>query len=479
MQILEDLIRRPPVDVATWALDQVQALKQPGANVEQMPVFKLAGALQAAPKEKKQALVHSTMAGFGDLPASRRVEAVRLAMQSQDIMQKADNMEVQRMAQQQHASAMQRLRALEERQAAAQGQAPPPLEQGYNDQFEMQQDPLVENLLKITQEARFNEMPPEELQGMAQVAQRDAHSLVQPQQLLDVVAQLEPGEREQLTEALVEAKVVPEEQRGVLEEAVRPGGYADKLAGVLSLAAKAQTYAWVFVALPIAEFILAMVFDHFECSTPLVAWLRFDALLALGVSVVAYITGHTLTPVYQKLNEDPVGAVQRWQTVADARSWKVRLETAVPGIPFDTYRIGAAGLAAMVVLVLIGAVWAVIGVLELLATMFAGCNVATTFFCIIFIGMRFACVVALLWGLYYILDEIQRHRSRAPMLGGSSLLPMSEDAYPRTNQHGGQYNQGYPQQGYQQQGQQHGNQGYNYQQAPTNPQYGNYGPRHS
>merc|ERR1719267_486012 len=144
---------------------------------------------------------------------------------------------------------------------------------------------------------------------MAQVAQRDAHSLIQPQQLLDVVAELEPGEREQLTEALVEARVVPEEQRGVLEEAVRPGGYADKLAGALGLASKAQQYAWVFFALPAAEFLLALIFDHLSCGTPLVAWLRGDAVLALCVAGAAYFSGTTLSPVYQSLNADLVGAV--------------------------------------------------------------------------------------------------------------------------------------------------------------------------
>merc|ERR1719261_1329812 len=117
----------------------------------------------------------------------------------------------------------------------------------------------------------------------------------------------------------------------------------------------------------------------------------------------------------------------------------------------------------MVILILIGAVWAVIGVLELMATLVMGCAVVTTFFCIIFIGLRFGCVIAMLWGLYYILDELQRHRSRAPMLGGTSLLPMSEDAHPRSQPQGHQQqygqqvyyqNQGQP--GYYQQGSQHG-----------------------
>jgi hypothetical protein len=445
MRVLEDLLRRPPAEVAAWALDQAKELGKAGVNVEQMPVFKLAGALNGAPQEAKQALVQRAVAGFGDLPVNRRAEAVRLAMQSADIVQKADNLEVAQMAHQHHAAAMQRLRALEAKQQGGPNVVDASSTAGnlaHNDLELPPQDPMVENLLKITKEARFNEMPPQELQSMAQAAQGQAHKLMQPQQLLDVVAELRPEEREQLTEALVEAHVVPEEQRGVLEEAVRPGGYADKLAGVLNLAAKVQQYAWVFVALPAFEFVLSLIFSYMSCGTPLVAWLRFDSLLALCVAGAAFFTGHTLAPVYQKLKEDPMGAVQRWQSVQDVRSWKARLETAVPGVDFETYRAGAFGLAASVLLILIGAVWAVIGVLELLATMVFQCAFLTTVFCIIFIGMRFACVVAMLWGLYYVLDEVQRHRSRAPMLG-SSLLPMTEDALPRGHNMSGQSQPGH------------------------------------
>jgi len=426
-------LRRPPVEVASWALDQARDLGQPNVNVEQLPVFKLAGALKSLPREAKQALVQRAVSGFGDLPVHRRAEAVRLAMRSHDIMAQADNLELTRMAEREHAAAMQRLRALEQRQAAMQQGGSQMNMADTNSQMDQPfptHEPLVENLLRVAKEARFNEMPPDELRSMAQAARGEAHTLIQPQQLLDVVSELNPGEREQLTEALVEARVVPEEQRGVLEEAVRPGGYADKLGAALTLAAKAREYAWVFIVLPVIEFVTALILDHYGCGTPLVGWLRFDALLALCVAGAVYFIGHTFAPVYAILKEDPVGAVQRWQSVAQVRSWKTRLETTVPGVEFDTYQAGGLGLAVLVLLIVIGAVWAIIGVLELLATVFLGCTFVTTIFSFLFIFIRFGCLVAMMWGIYYVLDEIQRHRSRSPMLG-SSLLPMSEDAMPQ------------------------------------------------
>jgi len=440
-QVLQDLLRRPPAEIAGWALDQARDLEDPAVNVETLPIFQLAGALKAAPPEQKQALVRGAMSGFGDLPVDRRAEAVRLAMRSHDILNQAEGLELTRMAEREHAKAMQRLAALEQRQARLEGRpagvagasspeaggAPPGA--GRGEAAQSRPPPLVENLLRVAKEARFNEMQKEDLTLMAQVAQGEAVRLMEPQQLLDVVSELDQGERQQLTEALVEAHVVPEEQRGVLEEAVRPGGYVDQLGRILACVNKARKYAWVFVAIPVIEFFLAVCLVYLSCGTPLVSWLRFDALLALGVAGAVYFTGHTLAPAYRKLNADPVGAVQRWQSMQQERRWRVKLEATVPGVSFDTYRAGAAGIAVLALLVLLGAVWAVIGALELLATLLMGCSSLTTLVCTVFVGARFGLLVVLLLGLYYVLDEIQRHRSRSPVLG-SSLIPMSEDALP-------------------------------------------------
>merc|ERR1719223_328763 len=115
---------------------------------------------------------------------------------------------------------------------------------------------------------------------------------------------------------------------------------------------------------------------------------------------------------------------------------RVRFEVAIPGVQFDFYHPqGPIGVAVLVLLVLIGGVWAVVGVFELLGTLAFGCSTLTLFCCIIFIGLRFGVLVCLFLLLYYILDEIQKHRSR-PVTLGSSMLPMAEDALPRAPRHG-------------------------------------------
>ena len=54
-------------------------------------------------------------------------------------------------------------------------------------------------------------------------------SNVQLPQLLEVVANLPQAEREHFADALVRAQFVPDDQRSLLGDAVRPGGYVDTL----------------------------------------------------------------------------------------------------------------------------------------------------------------------------------------------------------------------------------------------------------
>merc|ERR1711957_460375 len=165
---------------------------------------------------------------------------------------------------------------------------------------------------------------------------------------------------------------------------------------------KVREYSWVFVALPVAEFLFALILGSFSCGTPLVVWLRFDSVVALGFVALIYSTGRTLTPVYQKLRQDPVGAAQRWQATDD---WEQKFERLVPGIRFDTYRMGGLSAAGCVVLLLVGALWAAIGLFELLGTFIFGCSGATVVVFLLFVTLRVGIVVALLGALYHLQSE--------------------------------------------------------------------------
>eukprot|EP00913_Durusdinium_trenchii_P014678 g13771.t1 len=120
----------PPADVAQWVVQQAEALSAPGARVQNLEIFQVAGALSTAPVEQKQELMKNAISGFGRLPATQRAEVLRFAVST----------------------------------AAVAG----------------------------TQEI-----------------QQDAAELVQPQQLIEVVAELKPEERERMTEAGASLSYVP------------------------------------------------------------------------------------------------------------------------------------------------------------------------------------------------------------------------------------------------------------------------------
>jgi len=280
----------------------------------------------------------------------------------------------------------------------------------------------------VVHQARLDTMSKEEAAQVMQAAQSEVSVFAQPQQLLDVVSELDEVEREQLTEALVEAHVVPEEQRGVLEEAVRPGGYADKLALAVSWLATLRQHIWVVGAIPLVELLLAVLLGSLPCNSPVLSWLRYDAVVALGAAGAIIFAGNTLAPVYAIISQDPVGVVQRWQTSPESSTWKSRLLAAVPGTQFETYRTGAIGVGIAVACVLLGAIGALVALIEWLAALALGCNALTLFVSLLFIVFRCGLVVLMVLLLYNLLDEIAKHRSRAPRLS-NTMNPNTEDPY--------------------------------------------------
>eukprot|EP00929_Paragymnodinium_shiwhaense_P043882 TRINITY_DN22533_c0_g1_i1.p1 TRINITY_DN22533_c0_g1~~TRINITY_DN22533_c0_g1_i1.p1 ORF type:complete len:497 (-),score=116.27 TRINITY_DN22533_c0_g1_i1:276-1766(-) len=449
--LIQDLLARPPSEVAAWALEQAQSLNRPDVDVAQNPLFQVAGAFSSVSTEQKQALIHGVMAGYGELPRERRAEAVRLAMQTHSLMQQSQSAQSKRPEDDDGAAggaaavreAPKRGRSgdiveaqplMRDQNASfnCNGAASPPGNSGGGSsgsrppKAKPPPSHLAQNLLMVVHNARLDKMSKQETMDVMQVAQHEVAHLAQPQQLLDVVSELNADEREQLTETLVEAHVVPEEQRGVLEEAVRPGGYADKLALAMAWLERAKSYAWVALALPGAELVIGILTGSLSCGAPLAAWLRYDGVVALcGAGAMAF-SAHTLAPVYQTLSADPIGVVQRWQTAPESYSWKTRLSVAVPGTQFELYRTGAIGVIAAVAFVILGAVGAVIALFEWLASLALGCNGLVLLVGLAFIVLRLGLVVAMVLLLFFVLDELQKHRSRAPRLS-SSLNPSFED----------------------------------------------------
>uniref|UniRef100_A0A7S4SYN2 Uncharacterized protein n=1 Tax=Alexandrium monilatum TaxID=311494 RepID=A0A7S4SYN2_9DINO len=407
-KLLRELLARQPSKLASWALEQARGLAAASAELEQTEAFQLAAALREASPEERKALARKAVTGLGELPPHRRAEAVRLAMQATDVAQRVSGPGVRQLLAE-HGGAVPELQgggAGDPDKDAPPPPPPPPTFGGASSSSgeRCPQDgeavseaaPLVRNLLILAGEAKLSELPQGELKELVDEVKVEAAHLVEPTQLVDVVLELGPDEREQLTDALVEVKVFPEEQRGLLQEAVRPGGYADRLASVMRLLGRARKRMWIFALLPAAELLLALLLGGLSCGTSLLAWLRGDSILALGQVGALYFAYYTLAPVYREVQCDIVGLVQRWRAAGQQQDFWKRLEDTVPGVDPEVWRMGGASILVFALFTVVGAFWMFLGILELMGTMAYGCSSVVLFFCNLLIGIRLTVVSTLL-----------------------------------------------------------------------------------
>lgn len=330
---VQGLLQKTPSEVADWALTQVSDLQDGSKSLETMPVFDVARQIRFASRVEKETLVRNFITGVGSLPPQKKAEVIRLVMHNVNSAQ----------------------------DAGANGSRAPP---------------LIRNVMRLAEEAKIQEMPQEELQGIVQEAQTAAAKAVKPDELLGVVRDLPAQEREQLTEALVDAHIVPEEQRETVQQAVRPGGHIDRLASALRVLDTVCGLRWCFIfALPGLELVLAGALGFCECGLPLVRWLRVDTLLTLLVALcVAYIS-RTMAPAYEKLRSDPLNSASRWQEVSrQSRSWRVRLDEALPGVGLESFQSAGTALLLGLFFQALGGLWALVGLLQISAAGVVSCS---------------------------------------------------------------------------------------------------------
>lgn len=318
------LLEKPPAEVAAWAVEQARDLGQAETLVESTPIFKVAGALRAAPVDKKEALMSRVIQGVGDLPVEQRAEAVRFIAQLPST-KPADLLK-----------------------SSASSEALPL---------------FATNFSRVAEEVAIKEMAPEEFTTLAKAMEKEQGQLIQP--LLDVVPELSEAERSRISESLVANGVVPKEHRQTLDDAIKPGGHADQLANLVRWIAFAHTYSWLVWALPIFESIVAVAIVSLGCSAPLLIWLVIDAVLGFGAAGCAFGVKYYLKSAYAEFREDPLAMVSRVQAaMAEGSS----VNDVVPGSRSALYC-----FVALVVLVVLGGILAIGGILQLLATMWAAC----------------------------------------------------------------------------------------------------------
>jgi len=385
--ILQDLLEKPPAEVAAWALEQSKALGDKKTEVESLPIFKVAQALKMAQAGEKEALLNSVMQGVGDLPVEQRAEALRL------MTQMPAGVTAESLAASSSSSSGQ--------EAAS---------------------ALSTNLARLAQEAAIKDMAPEELQQIAQVVEKNQGQLVQP--LLDAVSELTPEERNGMTDALVSKGLVSEQNRSAVEDAIKPGGTADQFASVMKMVTWAYQHTWLVWALPVLEVALALSFLSSGCWVALLPWLAGDAALANGIAFSAYATKHVLKSAYQEFTDNPLNMANRVQA---AMAEGTKFTDAVPGANVAMYLI-----AGMVGLIFTGAVLVLLGLYELNATLWgASCSSAIRLTAIItcfpIMVMRALLPVAAVFYGMQAARKVQELRGQAS--GAQPLLSEAEPNY--------------------------------------------------
>lgn len=342
--VLQELRARSPAELARWALGQARELAAAGARPEALPVAKLAAAVPAAPREDLEALVRSAIAGFAELPAQERADSVRLALRGAELV-----------AQPGH----------DVEQAAA----PPP---------------LVVNLLKVANSAHLEKVPPETWGALAEAAEAEVKESVRPQHVADVLKQLDEGERSQLTDILVETKVVPEAQRSTVDEVFKPGGHADKLHTGLSWAMAVRRWSPALLLLPVVECMLAYG-PLMQGGGTLASWLRFDCWLTFGLVAAMAYTMSASMPLVDVLGKDPLGAVRR---ASETSGPEAALRAALPGVPLSHMKRVAAGAVAAVALALCSLCWGALGALLVPVAALSRCSPLPFLISVLVIGLR-------------------------------------------------------------------------------------------
>lgn len=258
---------------------------------------------------------------------------------------------------------------------------------------------------------------------MQQAVQEEVVRMAEPAQLLDVVAELDEGDREHLTASLVDAHFISEDRRPFLEDAVRPGGYADKLNQAIRFINVARRHVWVALAIPFVELILSWtLMALLHQGSVLFTWMEIDACLQLGLVMLVYMAGKSLAPAWRELQADPISVVGRFQHSDRDASLIDKVSVALPGIDPEGFRHGVnCGIAALLV-VAFGAVWAVFGILQWLASVALG-TVGIILLCsFLFIGLRLAIVTAV--GIVFLqftkkLATLRSGAQRPPELAGA------------------------------------------------------------
>lgn len=347
-ELLRDLSSRPPAEVTSWALSQVKQLESADADVTKLPIFQVVGALQSVEPAQREAFVRGVIGGVSQLDTAQRTEAVRFGMRVQQLQQEAST-------------------------GVSKDEKPPP---------------IVANVKQLLQEVKVDEIPKEEKADLAKVVQEEAVTALRPDQLLDVFGELEEGERAQLADTLVTAKVVQPEQRQVIDEAIKKDGPIDKARDLLAWARVLYNRSCLLALLPLVELALSFAVS---CSDSLVIWLYVDVVLLIIVFAMVYGVIRCASPLTEELQKDPLAALQRGRGAA---SLGEGIKAVAPAMDDGAQQRLVCFLFSTALFLLLLAAWALFGLVGILLDLDSSCLILAIICRVVLVGFR---VFAVCW----------------------------------------------------------------------------------
>lgn len=379
------LEQKSPAEAAEWFVQHLGDLNREG-DIKDSPLYELATAANDASTEEAAKLVGAIVQGVGELPAKTRAEIVPLCTTVAEAIQTGDSEESAQFAQ---------------------------------------------NLRAIAEVVARSGRPQGEVQLMAQVAQDEVQAILtkNPQIVLDTVTALPQAERKRVMTVLDNSQVLPETQKKVVTEAIKPGGYADQIQDAIKFVEVAYTRRYVVPGVAVVEVLMSVWLGRKACSNGLISWLYWDGLLSLATCLAVAYTCKTLAPVYRKLREDLPGTVAGIQRSIQS-GWK-DWDPELTGMETDAFRNAKIGAALSFVLLALSAVWATLGFISFLdGFVLMRCSLLALLVCIVFVGLRCGMLFEASRYVRYLRLNVQKLSAAPPSVSYGSTKESNESSLP-------------------------------------------------
>jgi hypothetical protein len=263
--LLQDLRQRSPEETGRYVLLQAKFLRQPGLDVTQTDLYKVAAFFRTLPSDEQKQLICTAVAGFVTMPDGVRKEMAAVACELvRDCLS-----------------------------AVREGGAEPTGSPRDNEHF----PPMLANTLKVIEGGGFYDLELDDQQLLIREATQVAVSAGPAdgppmRELMEFACEVHAGlngrERKQLSKTVAAPRMLGEGQMWIVERVLQTNGYAEMGKKVLDAELSVRRMWWVFLLAQLVQ--IGLCFQLKPCpKVPMLYWLGADAGLWLAASVSGWL----------------------------------------------------------------------------------------------------------------------------------------------------------------------------------------------